>query len=149
MSKKFKRIIGVILAVAMVACMFAGCATTPSNEEESSDAVAASTGKVYTIGIVQQLEHDALDAATQGFKNAVVDALGEDSVKFNFQNGQNDPNTCATIANQFVSDGVDLIMANATTALQAAAAATDEIPVLGTSITTYGVALDIVTLTVL
>lgn len=143
MSKKLKRIIGVILAVAMVACLFAGCATTPTNEEESSDAAPAVAGKVYTIGIVQQLEHDALDAATQGFKDAIVDALGEDAVKFNFQNGQNDPNTCATIANQFVSDKVDLIMANATTALQAAAAATDEIPILGTSVTEYGVALDI------
>lgn len=103
-----------------------------------------STGDdVYTIGICQLVEHEALDAATEGFKQAIIDALGEDAVKFDVQNGQGDPATCSTIANQFVSDGVDLIMANATPALQAAAAATGEIPILGTSVTEYGVALGI------
>ncbi len=103
-----------------------------------------STGDdVLTIGICQIEEHEALDAATDGFKQAIIDELGEDAVKFDVQNGQGDPATCSTIANQFVSDGVDLIMANATPALQAAAAATDEIPILGTSVTEYGVALGI------
>jgi putative ABC transport system substrate-binding protein len=92
---------------------------------------------------VQLVEHDALDAATEGFMQAVKDGLGEDAVTFDVQNGQNDSATCATIANQFVSDGVDLIMANATPALQAAAAATGDIPILGTSVTEYGVALQI------
>ncbi len=98
---------------------------------------------VLTIGICQIEEHEALDAATDGFKQAIIDELGEDAVKFDVQNGQGDPATCSTIANQFVSDGVDLIMANATPALQAAAAATGEIPILGTSVTEYGVALGI------
>lgn len=98
---------------------------------------------VLTIGICQIEEHEALDAATNGFKQAIIDELGEDAVKFDVQNGQGDPATCSTIANQFVSDGVDLIMANATPALQAAAAATGEIPILGTSVTEYGVALGI------
>lgn len=103
-----------------------------------------STGDdVLTIGICQIEEHEALDAATNGFKQAIIDELGEDAVKFDVQSGQGDPATCSTIANQFVSDGVDLIMANATPALQAAAAATDEIPILGTSVTEYGVALGI------
>lgn len=97
----------------------------------------------YTIGICQLVEHVALDAATEGFMQAVIDELGEDAVKFDVQNGQNDPNTCSTIVNQFVSNNVDLIMANATPALQAAAAATGEIPILGTSVTEYGVALEI------
>ena len=101
-----------------------------------------SDGK-YKIGIVQLVEHPALDAATEGFKQAIIDELGADAVIFDYQNAQNDANTCSTIVNQFVSDGVDLIMANATPALQAAAAATDKIPILGTSVTEYGVALEL------
>ena len=86
------------------------------------------------------MEHAALDAATQGFEDALTAQFGE-NVTFDFQNAQNDSATCATIANGFVSAGVDLIMANATPALQAAQAATDSIPILGTSVTEYGVAL--------
>ena len=88
----------------------------------------------------QLVEHAALDAATQGFEDALTAQFGE-NVTFDFQNAQNDSATCATIANGFVSAGVDLIMANATPALQAAQAATDSIPILGTSVTEYGVAL--------
>lgn len=84
----------------------------------------------------------ALDAATQGFKDALTEALG-DAVTFDEKNAAGDSPTCATIVNGFVSDGVDLIMANATPALQAAASATADIPVLGTSVTEYGVALGI------
>lgn len=98
--------------------------------------------ETYTVGICQLVEHDALDAATQGFKDALVEELG-DAVTFDEQNAQGDSNTCSTIVNSFVSNGVDLILANATPALQAAAAATDEIPILGTSITEYGVALEL------
>ncbi|MGN1099231.1 MAG: ABC transporter substrate-binding protein [Christensenellales bacterium] len=97
----------------------------------------------YKVGIVQLVEHPALDAATEGFKQAIIDELGADAVSFDYQNAQNDANTCSTIVNQFVSNKVDLIMANATPALQAAAAATDQIPILGTSVTEYGVALEL------
>lgn len=141
MSKKFKRIIGVILAVAMVACMFAGCAADLSNEEESSDAVAAVSGKVYKIGICQLVQHDALDAATNGFMQALKDKLG-DNVEFDLQNAAGDSPTCATITNQFVADKVDLIMANATPALQAAMASTADIPIVATSITDFATALE-------
>ena len=88
------------------------------------------------------MQHVAHDAATQGFKDALTEALG-DKVQFVEQNAANDIPTCATIVNGFVSDGVDLILANATPALQAAVAATDSIPILGTAVTEYGVALDI------
>ena len=108
-----------------------------SNADDKKD-----DGK-YTIGIVQLVEHPALDEATKGFKQAVIDELGADNVEFDFQSAQNDANTCSTIANQFVSNKVDLIMANATPALQAASAATADIPILGTSVTEYGVALEI------
>ena len=97
----------------------------------------------YTIGICQLVTHDALDAATQGFKDAIVEALGAENVTFIEQNAGNDIPLCTTIANDFVSKNVDLIMANATPALQAAASATADIPVLGTSVTEYGVALGI------
>ena len=98
--------------------------------------------KVYTVGICQLVQHVALDAATKGFRDALTEALG-DRVKFDEQNASGDIPTCATIVNGFVASKVDLIMANATPALQAASAATADIPVLGTSITEYGVALGI------
>lgn len=98
---------------------------------------------VYTVGICQLVQHDALDAATKGFKDALIEEFGEDGVKFDEQNAQGDANTCSTIINGFVSSDVDLILANATPALQAAAAGTDTIPILGTSVTEYGVALEL------
>lgn len=126
--KTVKKVLAIVLTLILVCCMFAGCGSSSAK---------------YKIGIIQLVEHEALDAATEGFKQAIIDELGKDAVEFDFQNGQNDSNTCATIANQFVSDKVDLIMANATPALQAAASATGDIPILGTSITEYGVALSI------
>ena len=96
----------------------------------------------YKVGICQLAPHVALDAATEGF----IDALNEKlpgQVDIQNKNAAGDSPTCATIINGFVSDGVDLIMANATAPLQAAASATNSIPVLGTSITEYGVALGI------
>ena len=127
--KKFKR----LLAVASVAAMSLSLCACGGKKEDD----------VYTVGICQLVQHDALDAATKGFKDALVEELGEDKVKFDEQNAQSDANTCSTIINGFVSSDVDLILANATPALQAAAAGTDTIPILGTSVTTYGVALEI------
>ena len=97
----------------------------------------------YTVGIIQLVDHEALDAATQGFKDALIEELGEENVTFDYQNAAGSADTCGTIANTLVSKNVDLIMANATSALQAAANATVKIPILGTSITDYATALDI------
>lgn len=97
----------------------------------------------YTVGIVQLDKHDALDAATKGFKDAIIEELGEENVVFKEQVAAGSPDTCATIVSTFVTQNVDLIMANATPALQAAQSATVDIPILGTSITEYGVALGI------
>ena len=105
-----------------------------------SSAPAASEDGSYVVGICQLVQHPALDAATEGFKAALTEALG-DKVSFLEQNASGDSAACATICNQFVSEEVDLIMANATASLQAAAAATNQIPILGTSITDYGTAL--------
>ena len=104
---------------------------------------AFAEGNIYNIGIIQLIQHPALDAATQGFQDALVEKLGEDAVTFDYQNAQGDSSNCATIVNGFVSAGVDLIMANATAALQAAFNGTETIPILGTSITTYPAALEI------
>ena len=96
--------------------------------EETADAAEAS-GDKYVVGICQLVQHEALDQATQGFKDALTEAFGE-NVEFDEQNASNDSATCATIINQFVSNNVDLILANATAPLQAAAQGTDSIPVL-------------------
>jgi len=117
---------------------------SPSAEpsQEPSQPAAPSGDESYTVGICQLAPHPALDAATQGFKDALTEALG-DKVTFDEQNAAGESATCATIINGFVSNGVDLILANATPALQAAVSATDTIPILGTSVTEYGVALGI------
>ena len=129
-------------AAALTACGGSSASSTAASSVASSAAAgsAAASGDTYTIGICPLVQHAALDAATQGFEDALTAEFG-DNVKFDFQNAQGDSATCATIANGFVSSGVDLIMANATPALQAAQSATNEIPVLGTSVTEYGVAL--------
>ena len=130
-------------AAALTACggsSSSAAASSTASSAASAAGSAAADGQSYTVGICQLVEHAALDAATQGFEDALTEAFG-DNVKFDFQNAQNDSATCATIANGYVSAGVDLIMANATPALQAAQAATNCIPILGTSVTEYGVAL--------
>ena len=116
--------------------------TENTSTESESKSEAPSAEASYTIGICQHVQHPALDAATQGFEDALTELLG-DSVTFQLQNASGDSATCSTIANQFVSSGVDLIMANGTAPLQSSAAATDEIPILGTSVTNYGLALEI------
>lgn len=157
--KKSMKIMSLVLSGAMVLSMTAcggsakettaaatEAATTAAGSEAAGGAaeagLAAADGKTYTVGICQLVQHDALDAATQGFKDTVKEALG-DAVTFDEQNAQGDSNTCSTIINSFVSNNVDLIMANATASLQAAQAGTKDIPILGTSVTEYGVALGI------
>ena len=102
----------------------------------------ADDGK-YTIGICQIQKHAALDAATQGFKDALTEALGEENLTFEEKDAGGDYTNCGTIMDGFVAGNVDLILANATPPLQAAASATGDIPILGTSITDYATALNI------
>lgn len=141
-----KKLLALILAGVMVLSL-AACggqkepAPAENNEPEQTENQEPA-GETYTVGICQLVTHDALDAATQGFQDALNELL-PGQVEFDLQNAAGDPATCATIANGFVSAGVDLIMANATPALQAAVAATADIPILGTSVTEYGVALGI------
>lgn len=121
-----------IIAAVLAMTVFTGC----SKESDNGS-------KVYNIGVCQIVEHPALDAATNGFKDALTAKLGADNVKFDVQSAQGEQATAATICNGFVADKVDLILANATTPLQAAAAATSSIPILGTSVTDYATALQI------
>ncbi len=128
--KTSKKIASVFAAAAMMLTL-AGCKDGAGSKKDT-----------YTVGICQLVEHPALDAATEGFKAALTEKLG-DKVKFDEQNAQNESTNCTTICNGFVAGKVDLIMANATPALQAAASATEDIPILGTSVTDYATALDI------
>lgn len=123
-----KKVLVVLLALLMCASVFAQG--------------AAESSKKYTVGICQLVQHPALDAATQGFKDALIKGLG-DSVVIDEQNASGEATNCSTIVNGFVAKNVDLILANATAPLQAAASATSKIPVLGTSITDYASALEI------
>lgn len=140
MKKTFKKLLSVALASTMVVGL-AGCGNSATTNG-GSDSTADKSGKTYTIGICQLVQHEALDAATDGFKKALKDKLG-DKVKFDEQNAAGDAPTCSTICTSFVTNNYDLILGNATAALQAAVSATDSIPVLGTSVTDYGTALDI------
>lgn len=93
------------------------------------------------VGVCQLVAHPALDKATEGFIKAVEEGLGKDKVVIDKQVASGDSSTCLVIADKFVNQKVDLIMANATPALQAVANKTTTIPILGTSVTEYGVAL--------
>ena len=128
MKTSVKKMISAALALMLMAFCFTGCKT------EKKD--------TYVVGICQLAQHDALDAATNGFMKALKDKLG-DKVRFDLQNASGEATNCTTICSKFVSDKVDLIMANATGALGAAAQATDTIPIVATSITDYATALDI------
>lgn len=131
-----------LLATGLAAVMMFSLSACGGTSGETGTAENGKDGKTYTIGICQLVQHEALDAATKGFKDALTEKLG-DKVKFDEQNAQGDSPTCATIVNSFVSSNVDLILANATAPLQAAVAGTTDIPILGTSITDYATALDI------
>lgn len=156
--KKTKKALALILAGLMTASMTAcgsgkaaettQAAANPAAEKanetkaDETKEEASADGASYKVGICQLVQHVALDAATEGFKDALTEEFG-DKVTFDEQNAQGDSNTCSTIINNFVAEDVDLILANATPALQAAQAGTDTIPVLGTAVTEYGVALGI------
>ena len=157
-----KKLLAMALCAVMTIGLMTGCGeaaadtaasepaevTVTEEKTEATEEVAEETTEeaaddtTYTVGICQLVQHVALDAATQGFKDALTAQLG-DKVTFDEQNAQGDSATCSVIVNTFVANNVDLIMANATAPLQAAAAGTTDIPVLGTSVTDYATALDI------
>lgn len=138
---KLKKVTAILLTAVMTAAL-AACGSSSGDSSGSNGDDAGGSG-TYTIGICQQMEHAALDAATEGFQDACRELFGEDNVEFDVQNAQGEQTMCSTIVNNFVSSDVDLILANATLPLQTAAQATSDIPILGTSVTDYGSALGI------
>ena len=130
-----KKFISLVLAAVMALSLVACGSGSKDKDTDTGD-------KTYKVGVVQLVQHEALDAATKGFTDALKEALG-DKVEVEVKNASGDSNNCSTIVNGFISDKVDLIMANATPALQAAASATSTIPILGTSVTDYATALEI------
>ena len=142
MKKLLAAGLALTMSLSLTACM-GGTANSSSaassGSESSSGSAAASSGSdgVYNIGICQQMQHVSLDEATQGFEDALTELLGEENVKFDYQNAGGEQANCTSIVSKFVTDNVDLIMANATTAVQCAQEATTEIPVEGTSVTDY------------
>ena len=130
-----KKLISLVLAAVMALSLVACGSGSKGKDTDTGD-------KTYKVGVVQLMQHEALDAATKGFTDALKEALG-DKVEVVEKNASGDSNNCSTIVNGFISDKVDLIMANATSALQAAASATSTIPILGTSVTDYATALEI------
>lgn len=131
-----KKIIAFVLA-AMLLMSLAACGTAGEPQTD------AGQKDKFTIGVCQFMPHPALDKATEGFLAAVEAGLGKENVTFDVQDAAGEASNCATIVNGLVSSNVDLIMANATPALAAAYNATETIPILGTSVTEYGVALGI------
>ena len=140
--KQWNRLAALALSGAMVMGLAACGSTQGSSESPAAGGETAQGGETYVVGVCQLAPHDALDAATQGFKDALTEALG-DSVEFKEGNAGGDTNNCITIIDGFMTDGVDLILANATGSLTAAASATDTVPILGTAVTNYGVALNL------
>ena len=121
-----KKILCSLLIAMLMVVSLTGCGSSSSDTDS------------YSVGVVQLMVHDALDKSTQGFKDALtaeLEAKGK-TVEFDIQVA-GEPNLCTTVVNTFTSKNVDLIMANATPSLLAAANATTTIPVLGTSVTDY------------
>lgn len=137
-----KKFLTVLLAASMVLSM-AACGSTGNSSVASSAGSQSTAGesapvdKVYKIGIVQLIEHDALDAAYQGFVDAMKEAGYEDgkNLKIDYQNAQGEQANCVTIADKLVNDKNDLILAIATPAAQAVANKTKDIPILVTAVT--------------
>ncbi|MEE1114101.1 MAG: ABC transporter substrate-binding protein [Eubacterium sp.] len=143
MSKVAAGVLTAAMTLGLAACGSAsGTSSAASTATSAAATSAAADGQTYTVGICQLVQHPALDASTKGFEDALKEEFG-DAITFDEQNAQGDAATTSTICTNFVSENVDLILANATASLQAAAAATSDIPILGTAVTDYGVALDL------
>ena len=125
-QKSLKKYFVIFLIAALVCGMLTGCGG--GNDKE-----------MYKIGIVQLVSHGAGEAAADGFKQALLDSglVEGETVTFIEQNGQNEQSNLESIAQSFISEDVDLICAVSTSTAQVMAAATDEIPIVGTAITNY------------
>lgn len=130
-----KKLLAAILSLSLAAASLAGCGASGVPAADSSS--KSSSDKAYKIGVVQLVEHAALDSAYQGFVDGLKEAGYEDgkNIAIDYQNAQNEQANCNTIASKFVNDRDDLILAIGTPAAQAVANATTKIPVLVTAVT--------------
>ena len=135
-NKTWMKEIAVAAIAAMSMGMLAGCG---GGAADSEDTQAQNDGKMYKVGIVQTIQHGALDQANQGMLDGLKDNGFEDGVNLEIdsQNAQGDQSNLQNIAQQFVANEDDLILAIATPAAQTVAAATTDIPIVGTAITSY------------
>ena len=134
-----KKLLALALSAAMTLSL-AACGSSGTPAASGSGSAGGSDGQTFTVGVCQLAQHPALDAATQGFVDALKAEFG-DAVDVQVQNAGGEVTNCSTIINGFVSNSVDLILANATSPLTTAASATSDIPILGTSVTDYASAL--------
>ena len=134
--KRARKIAALALAAAAVAS-FTACSGGSGSTTASVAAGGSLAGKTYKIDVIQLVEHEALDGAYKGFVAGLKDAGYENgkNLKIDFQNAQGEQANCVTIANKFVNDRPDLILAIATPAAQACANATKDIPILLTAVT--------------
>ncbi|MCF3943542.1 ABC transporter substrate-binding protein [Oceanobacillus alkalisoli] len=125
-----RKIVWTLLTIGLL--LLTACGSSDTEATESSDNENAD-GEVYNIGATQIVEHPSLDAAYEGFQQALEDAGL--NVEYDFDSAQNDQNNVKPISDSFVADGVDLIFANSTPSALGALQATSEIPILFTSVT--------------
>lgn len=122
---------------AAAALTLTACSSAPADTKGDADGGATETVETVNIGISQLVQHPALDAATEGFKQAFIDAgyVEGETVNFDLQNANGEQSTAVTIAQGFASSDADLVLAVATPAAQAAAQAILDKPVLFTAVT--------------
>lgn len=139
-----RKLFAMIMTVALAAAMLAGCGSTNNGKGDAgsaSDGSGTAGGNAeagqFKIGVVQLTEHDALDASYEGFVEGLKEAgfVDGENITIDYQNAQNEQANCVTIVEKFVNDKVDLILAIATPAAQAAASKTKDIPILVTAVT--------------
>ncbi len=146
--KKIQKLTAMLLTMTLALSLGAcGGSTSSSTDTESDTAsVESSEGEAvatvdgeYSIGIIQMMDHEALNSAREGFIQALADngLVEGENLTIDYQNGQGDQNNLGTIADQFVADNEDLVFAIATPAAQAVASKTTDIPIVGTAITSY------------
>jgi len=134
--KKFLALtLALLMSFSLVACSGDSETGTTAAADDQQETVSGDE-ESYSVGIVQLMQHVALDQATQGFQDALKEKLG-DKVSFDVQVAGGETTNCTTIVTKFVNDQVDMIMANATPAVIAAKEATADIPIIGTSVTDY------------
>lgn len=134
-----KKLLSLLMVLALTTSVLVGCSSKSEETKETSEVLTndteakATDDKTYKIGVLQLVEHAALDASNEGF----IAALNDAGIKYEVdqQNAQGDQSACQTISEKLVNNGNDLILAIATPAAQAVAGATTEIPILVTAVT--------------